>query len=72
MQGEWGTRRIRRTSLVDLPLRTLLVRVGELGRSLFISRVGGRVSIIGPEEEEHVVEAEIPPTFDSLPAEERI
>ena len=41
-------------------------------QSVVVHRDGGRVSVIGPEEEEHVVEAEIPPTYDSLPAEERM
>jgi len=40
--------------------------------SVVVHRDGGRVSVIGQEEEEHVVEAEIPPTYDSLPAEERV
>ena len=39
--GEWVKRRIRRTLLVDLLLRTLLVQVGDLGRSLFIGMEGG-------------------------------
>ena len=41
-------------------------------QSVVVHRDGGRVSVIGPEEEEGVVEAEIPPTYDSLPAEERM
>lgn len=40
--------------------------------SVVVHRDGGRVPVIGGEEEEHVVEAEIPPTYDSLPAEERM
>lgn len=39
--------------------------------SVVVHRDGGRVPVTGQEEEEHVVEAEIPPTYDSLPAEER-
>ena len=41
-------------------------------QSVVVHRDGGRVSVIGPEEEEQVVEAEIPPTYDSLPEEERM
>ena len=47
--------------------------VGGRPQSVVVHRDGGRVSVIGPEEEEeHVVEAEIPPTYDSLPEEERM
>ena len=45
--------------------------VGGRPGSVVVHRDGGRVSVI-EQEEEHVVEAEIPPTYDSLPAEERI
>jgi hypothetical protein len=38
--------------------------------SVVVHRDGGRVPVTGQEEEE--VEAEIPPTYDSLPAEERM
>ena len=41
-------------------------------QSVVVHRDGGRVSVIEQDEEEHVVEAEIPPTYDSLPAEERM
>jgi len=40
--------------------------------SVVVHRDGGRVSVIGQEAEEHVVEAEIPPTYDNIPAEERM
>ena len=39
--------------------------------SVVVHRDGGRVSVI-EQDEEQVVEAEIPPTYDSLPAEERM
>jgi hypothetical protein len=58
-----GKQRIRRTLLVDLLLRTCWGRPGAVHRD------GGRVPVTGQEEE---VEAEIPPTCDSLPAEERM
>jgi len=41
-------------------------------RSVVVHRDGGRVSVIGQEEEEHAVEAEIPPSYDNLPADERM
>ena len=46
--------------------------VGGRPQSVVVHRNGGRVSLIGPEEEEHVVEAEILPTYDSLLVEERM
>ena len=47
------------------------VAAGKSG-SVVVHRDGGRVSAIGQEEDEHTVEAEIPPTYNSLPAEERM
>ena len=67
MQGGLGKRRIRRTLLEDL----LLPIAGGRPQSVVVHRDGGRVSVI-EQEEEHVVEAEIPPTYDSLPEEERM
>ena len=40
--------------------------------SVVVHGGGGGVSVVGQEDEEHVVEAEIPPTYDSIPAEERM
>jgi hypothetical protein len=40
--------------------------------SVVVHRDSGRVPVTGQQEEEEEVEAEIPPTYDSLPAEERL